>query len=111
DPGKQPRFTIKATGAQVQFDQAVGQDGVSALTLSQRVAALEAALRSLPRPTIPGSVEVNLPAVVAGDTTIRDVKLSAEPVSDGWSVRSLSTVLPGRTTLEADGLVRLGDEF
>lgn len=111
DLGKQPRFTIKATGAQVQFDQAVGQDGVSALTLSQRVAALEAALRSLPRPTIPGSVEVNLPAVVAGDTTIRDVKLSAEPVSDGWSVRSLSAVLPGRTTLEADGLVRLGDEF
>ena len=64
---------------------------------------LQEALADLPRPTIPGTLEVNLPAVVAGDTTIRDVRLSAEPATDGWTVKSLAATLPGRTTLEADG--------
>ena len=48
----------------------------------------------------PGSIDVDLPAVVAGDTTIRDVKLQAEPAADGWKVKALAASLPGRTTLE-----------
>lgn len=56
---------------------------------------------------MPGTVEVKLPAVLAGDTTIRDVHLSAEPAADGWAIKSLSATLPGRTMLEADGLLGL----
>ena len=63
------------------------------------------ALVELPRPTIPGLIDVDLPAVVAGDTTIRDVKLKAEPAADGWNVRAVSASLPGRTTLEGSGLI------
>lgn len=112
DFGPEPRFAIQAEGAQVQFDEAMGgQKAASALTLDQRIAGLESALRGLPRPTIPGSVEVRLPAVVAGDTTIRDVHLSAEPSSDGWGIKSFTATLPGRTTLEANGLVSVGDKF
>ena len=71
------------------------------LTFADRLAALEAALVDLPRPAIPGRVEVSLPAVVAGDTTIRDVRLSAEPADGGWTLKSFAATLPGRTTLEA----------
>jgi len=109
DLGTAPRFSIEASGAQVQFDEAVaGDQSGGGLTLGRRVAALEAALAALPKPAIPGSVEVKLPAVVAGDTTIRDVSLSAEPAPQGWSVKSLAATLPGRTTLEAKGLLRTG---
>ncbi|AZO43972.1 AsmA family protein [Mesorhizobium sp. M7D.F.Ca.US.005.01.1.1] len=110
DLGLKPSFAIEATGAQVQFDEAVGAEAGAGLTLDQRIAAFEQALLDLPKPTIPGTVEVKLPAVVAGDTTVRDVHLSAEPVDGGWSVKSLAATLPGRTTLEADGMLLLNVE-
>lgn len=107
--GPTPRFSVEASGAQVRFDEAVGAGGEAALTLPQRVAALEKALAALPQPAMPGTVEVRLPAVVAGDTTIREVHLSAEPARSGWQVKSFSATLPGRTTLEAAGLLRTRD--
>ncbi|MER9135580.1 AsmA family protein [Mesorhizobium sp. M0830] len=110
DLGLKPSFAIEASGAQVQLDEAVGAQAGAGLTLDQRIAGLEQALLDLPKPTIPGTVEVKLPAVVAGDTTVRDVHLSAEPVDGGWSVKSLAATLPGRTRLEADGKVLLNVE-
>ena len=73
----------------MRFDEAIGAGDTAAATLAERLAATQEALADLPRPTIPGTLEVNLPAVVAGDTTIRDVRLSAEPAPDGWTVKSL----------------------
>ncbi len=105
--GKTPRFSVEASGAQVKFDEAVAGEEGAGLTLGERIAALERALLALPKPAMPGTVEVKLPAVLAGDTTIRDVHLSAEPAADGWAIKSLSATLPGRTTLEADGLLGL----
>ncbi|MER8464409.1 AsmA family protein [Mesorhizobium sp. M1396] len=110
DLGLEPSFAIEASGAQVQLDEAVGAQAGAGLTLDQRIAGLEQALLDMPKPTIPGTVEVKLPAVVAGDTTVRDVHLSAEPVDGGWSVKSLAATLPGRTTLEADGMLLLNVE-
>ncbi len=106
DFGTEPRFALSLNGAQVRFDEAIGADASGGLTLAERLAALQEALLDLPKPSIPGTLEVNLPAVVAGDTTVRDVRLSAEPATGGWSVKSLAATLPGRTTLEADGMLR-----
>jgi uncharacterized protein involved in outer membrane biogenesis len=102
--GADPRFSIAAKGAQVRFDEAVGAAG-GGLTLERRLAAIEAALMSLPRPSIPGTITVDLPAVVIGDTTVREVRLAAEPAEGGWTVKSAAATLPGRTTLEADGFL------
>jgi uncharacterized protein involved in outer membrane biogenesis len=104
-----PRFEVKATGAQVRFDETIAPEK-SSLTLEDRVAAIRATLLDLPRPTIPGLIDVDLPAVVAGDTTIRDVKLQAEPVAEGWKLKGMSASLPGRTTLEGQGLLKSDEE-
>lgn len=111
DLGLKPHFSVEASGAQVQFDEAVGAAAGAGFTLDQRIAAFEQTLQHMPKPTIPGTVEVRLPAVVAGDTTVRDVRLSAEPVEGGWSVKSLAATLPGRTTLEADGMLSVEGHF
>jgi uncharacterized protein involved in outer membrane biogenesis len=108
DYGSEPRFALTLDGAQVRLDEAIGAGGQSGaqsagLTLAQRLAALQEGLLDLPRLSMPGTLDVNLPAVVAGDTTIRDVRLSAEPATGGWTVRSLAATLPGRATLEANG--------
>lgn len=106
-----PRFEVKATGAQVRFDETIAAErNPAGLTLKDRIAAIRAALVDLPRPSMPGLIDVDLPAVVAGDTTIRDVRLQAEPVAEGWNLKALSASLPGRTTLEGEGLLRSDED-
>ncbi len=110
--GAEPRFSVSMKGAQMRFDEAVAGDQTGGgLMLSERIAALQDALEGLPRPTIPGTIEVDLPAVVAGDTTVRDVTLSAEPSATGWSLKSLAATLPGRTRLEAKGELAVEGTF
>lgn len=112
DLGAEPRFAIEANGEQIRLD---GDDGDSepaaGLSFAERVAALEDAVRALPRPAIPGTVTLNLPALVAGDTTVRDVRLAAAPENGGWRIQTLSAALPGRTTLEASGLLDTAADF
>ncbi len=110
DLGAEPRFAIRAEGRQFQFDEEVARGG-GALDLAGRIAALRDALARVPKPSIAGTVDVTLPAVVAGDTTIRDVTLSAEPEPAGWLIRHFSASLPGRTRLEADGHLTSGAAF
>ncbi len=110
DLGGEPRFSVEATGAQFRFDDRVDQDSQAAASLERRIAAVKAFAVALPKPSIPGSVEVSLPAVVAGDTTFRDVRLSAEPAEGGWRIDELAASMPGRATLEADGFLATNDE-
>lgn len=110
--GAEPRFTVTADGAQVRFDDTLPKaEKVSGLTLESRLAAIEAVLADVPKPSIPGTIAMKLPAIVAGDTTIRDVALSAQPAPEGWAIDSFAALLPGRTTIEGDGLLRTGDSF
>lgn len=112
DLGAEPRFAIRAEGRQFRFDEEVAGGGEGgALDLGERVIALREALARVPKPAMAGTVDVTLPAVVAGDTTIRDVVLSAEPEQTGWLIKHFSAALPGRTTLEADGHLATGDAF
>lgn len=107
DFGAAPRFLIAADGAQIRFDET---EEAGTASFETRLATIEGVLGALPKPTIPGIVEVNLPALVAGDTMIRDLQLSAEPADTGWQVNNLRAILPGRSTIEAKGsLVTEGD--
>jgi uncharacterized protein involved in outer membrane biogenesis len=111
DLGASPRFLIRADGAQIRFEDSEEEGGSGGrFDLRQRLEALHEFLLDAPRPTIPGRIEMMLPAVVAGDTTARDVHLFAEPSEKGWSVASLGATLPGRATLEAKGELAIGEE-
>ncbi|MCO5069825.1 MAG: AsmA family protein [Rhizobiaceae bacterium] len=112
DIGPDPRFSIVADGAQVRLGDAIaGQDGVAGQSLDRRLSDLRNMLEDLPRPGIPGAVEVKLPAIVAGDTMIREVSVSAEPKDGGWAIKSLAAVLPGRSTVEANGFLSTDKEL
>lgn len=100
DFGAEPRFHIAADGAQIRLDEGV-EPGMA--SLETRLAGIERLLAALPKPAIPGNVEVSLPALVAGDTTIRDLSLDAEPSETGWKINTLRALLPGRSTIEARG--------
>lgn len=104
DFGAEPHFLIEADGAQLRL--AEGETSQGAAPLQSRLSALEGFLSSLPRPAIPGSVNIRLPALVAGDTTIREVEVDARPEGENWRIDKLSALLPGRATVEAEGALR-----
>ena len=83
DFGQEPRFALSLDGAQVRFDEAIGAGRYGQRPDIGRAArgACRKRCSTCQSPSIPGTVEVNLPAVVAGDTTVRDVRLSAEPAT------------------------------
>lgn len=114
DYGSDPRFMISANGQQVLLDgkgEGAGSEPVAAVPLSQRIAAFRRLVNGAPIPTIPGSIDLRLPAIIAGDTTIRDVVVEAEPGGDGWTIKTLKADLPGRTQIEAKGKLLVGADF
>ena len=112
DIDKEIFFRVNADGRQIDLDrlQPLDQAGKK-LSLESRLGALHDVLRRVPVPTGKGEINAVLPAIVAGDTFIRDVAAVVRPAGKGWEVRSLGATFPGNTRLEANGRVGLHDGF
>lgn len=120
--GAEPAYHIEVTGTQVTLPEAEGAAGetaspmpkMAAMPLSQRLDALQSTLAALPFPPIPGRLDIDLPAIVVGDTAIREIRLKASPDTSEdadprrqWTISDFEAQLPGRTTVEAQGMLRL----
>lgn len=79
--------------------------------LQQRIGVLKELVDRIPVPAASGEIDLLLPAIVAGDTVIRDLKARIQPDGDGWRIASLETVFPGDTTVEANGRLGIGEDF
>ncbi|GHC75335.1 AsmA family protein [Limoniibacter endophyticus] len=105
-----PSFEIRSDAAQFQLAQAANEgEETETGVVRQRLRELISALGVLPVPTIPGRIDISLPAVVAGDTTVRDVRFSARPQGADWRIETLQADLPGRARLEASGDLEAGE--
>lgn len=114
DYGDTPRFEISADGQQIFWgpvDTQESQAEVQTIPIADRVAIARRILEQLPIPGMPGNVDLRLPAVIAGGTTIRSVTVSAEPDGNGWNIRQFAADLPGRTKVEAKGRLSVGRDF
>ncbi len=127
--GDAARFSLTLEGEQVNVDalagapSATGQSSSAAGTdasggveapqqsLSRRLEAMRGILAEVPRPTMDGTVQISLPVVTAGDTTIRDVAFTAEPRAAGWKLDSFVAEVPGRTRIEASGDLGVDEGF
>jgi uncharacterized protein involved in outer membrane biogenesis len=114
DTGDKPEFLLTADGQQID----VNRLGEGARAKTGRDAAASAQRRinnfirlaaSIPIPQVPGRASLRLPAIVANDTTIRDIRLDIRPAGRGWTVDNVVATLPGRTQLEAKGNLVLRD--
>ncbi|MDX0762140.1 AsmA family protein [Sinorhizobium medicae] len=113
DTGKDQRFLLIADGQQIDVSR-IGNSGSSgktgrdpAISLRQRIDAMLAIAADIPIPQVPGRASLKLPAIVIGDTTVRDVRLDVRPDGAGWIVDNAVALLPGRTLLEAKGRLNL----
>ena len=105
-------FKMQADGRQIDIDK-LEQSTVTdqKTTLEKRLAALNDVLRRVPVPTAKGEIDIVLPAIVAGDTFIRDVNTLISPTGNGWAIRRFNAVLPGNTVFEANGRLGLKNGF
>lgn len=105
-------FKVQADGRQIDIDL-LKNDGenVEKTTLESRLIALHDVLKRVPVPSGKGEINLILPAIVAGDTYIRDVKGIISPTGAGWAINSLNATLPGNTAFEAKGRLGLKNGF
>ena len=111
DAGRNPEFLIKAEGHQVDMSRFGGNSEGTAdsevVPLVDRMRAFLTLAADVPIPDLPGRASIRLPAIVAGDTMIRDIRLEMSPSRDGWQIEDVEAQLPGRTTLSARGKLTL----
>ncbi len=113
DYGDTPRFEISADGQQIFGVRSIRKRAKRKcrpfrLPIESR---LPGEYWSNCRYRMPGNVDLRLPAVIAGGTTIRSVTVSAEPDGNGWNIRQFAADLPGRTKVEAKGRLSVGRDF
>ncbi|WP_310294676.1 AsmA-like C-terminal region-containing protein [Rhizobium sp. BE258] len=113
DTGSAPEFLLIANGQQIDVNR-IGNQGAGGktardpgLSARQRLNSLINIVAQVPIPQVPGKASVRLPAIVAGDTTIRDVQLDLQPAGDGWTIDDAVGTLPGRTQVEGTGRLAL----
>ncbi|MCY0094345.1 AsmA-like C-terminal region-containing protein [Hoeflea ulvae] len=115
DTGPNPEFLLLADGQQINMDT-IGEEAAeagqatAAVPAAQRLAVINTLIDRLPPPPLPGRVSLNLPAIVAGDTTLREITLDARPDGNAWLIDGFSANLPGRTTVEARGRLVSGKD-
>jgi uncharacterized protein involved in outer membrane biogenesis len=117
DTGLNPQFLLTAEGQQVDMN-AIGASGEGGKrsrseqvqTAQQRLETFLALLSDIPVPPVPGKATLKLPAIVSADTSFRDVTVVAEPNGKGWKLDQVSVELPGRTRVEASGLLDLSEK-
>jgi len=117
--GEELSFRAKAEGQQINIERLEAADKSSDKTentsgkqLSARLAVLADLLERVPQFEAEGDIDVKLPAVIAGDTVIRDIALNMRPLEGalGWRLRNVKAQLPGRTEFRADGVLALGNK-
>ena len=105
-------FKMQADGRQIDVDQLKSiEEQPGKVSLEDRLAALHDVLKRVPVPSAKGEIDVILPAIVAGDTFIRDVKALISPTGSGWAIRTIQATLPGNTAFEAKGRLGLQNGF
>ena len=110
--GDRSLFKIVAEGQQIDVDRLgkLKTTGGAVPSLAERLVVLKNIFERVPVPPAEGQISLYLPAIVAGDTVIREVGVDIQPRKNGWQLSNLEAGLPGRTTLQAHGLLTLGED-
>ncbi len=109
-------FQMRAEGQQINVERLLENNSVQeSKDLLSRLHGLQKFLNRIPQTGIDGQLSLFLPAIIAGDTVIRDIGVDLRPIyyqaengAAGWQLGNLQAQLPGRTELRANGKLKLG---
>ncbi|MGI9400651.1 MAG: hypothetical protein ACR2O0_05310, partial [Rhizobiaceae bacterium] len=106
-------FRFFADGRQMNLDRFVeAEETTNAKSgLSQRWSVIRNIVDRIPIPIANGEIDFSLPAIIAGDTVIRELEAKVRPDINGWRIIGLRTLFPGNTLVEADGKLGTRGDF
>lgn len=105
-------FRFQVDGRQIDIDRIAGMRGQNATSnINERLEIARSVIEHIPVPNFDGEIDFEIPAIVAGDTVVREISALVSPITNGWDVRRLVAKLPGSSTLETNGRLGLGDDF
>ena len=105
--GTRPSFTATLTAKQIDLDRTLGKGPIDPLDVAGAFALLSQTLDVAPKSIMPGTLSLDLPGIVVAGGLIENVKVDAAVRGAGWTVRSVTAVLPGRTGFGAEGIISL----
>lgn len=106
-------FQFFADGRQMNLDRLANTEGNAAAIIdpAARWAVVREIVDRIPIPIADGEIDFSLPAIIAGDTVIRELKARVRPDINGWQIIGLRTLFPGNTIVEADGKLGTRGDF
>ena|GEM_PF-1519297 len=109
-------FRFQVDGRQINLDRVAEMRGekndtIAEQNLDDRIRIVREVLEQIPVPSINGEIDFEVPAIVAGDSIVREVSAIISPKGNGWEIKKLRAKLPGSSTLEAEGRLGLGEDF
>lgn len=112
-------FRLEVDGRQIDLDRIARMregEGASVTSLEERVRLVRDVVNQIPVPGFNGEIDLEIPAIIAGDTLIREVSALIRPMdaqdnSRGWEVVRAEASLPGNTIVEASGRLGVREAF
>lgn len=109
-------FRFQVDGRQINLDRVAQMRGektdeIAEQNLDDRIRIVREVLEQIPVPNIKGEIDFEVPAIVAGDSIVREVSALISPKGNGWEIKKLHAKLPGSSTIEAKGRLGLKEDF
>lgn len=116
--GERATYEVRAEGQQINLARFSNRSNAETIranntSLLARIETVRQLLEDIPKFDSNGKLFLDLPAVITGDTVIRNVELEATPLAKGagWQIDNFKAQLPGRTEVRANGRLGLGEKF
>ena len=89
-------FRIQADGRQINLDQVANKQNddsqVQGWDLKQRLDVAAGNFGKSPCSPASGTIDISLPAIIAGDTVVREITALISPDGEGWKIKKLEAV-------------------
>lgn len=103
------RFDAKVSSRQIDLDRSYGKNQNSPLTIGSTQSILASIIAELPKPSIPGTIKVDIPGVIVAGDVVRSLHFEATPTESGWHINDFSAIFPGATQTRFSGNITTAD--
>ncbi|MEP2943123.1 MAG: AsmA-like C-terminal region-containing protein [Hyphomicrobiales bacterium] len=105
------RFEAKVSSRQIDLDRSYGEGQNSPIALSEAQSIIATLIDTLPKPPIPGTIDVNVPGIIVAGDIVRSLHFKTTATNSGWHIDDFSALFPGSTRMGFTGDITTGDDI
>ena len=105
------RFKAKVTSRQIDLDRSYGKKQEGRISLNNAQDIITKVFQRLPKPPIPGTIDVDVPGIIVSGDLVRSVEFTTTPIEAGWKIDDFKAALPGSTAVGYSGTIATESEI